>query len=55
MASYPVYSTDFFDGEHAVLKGASPVTALPLVRRSLRNWFRTRYPYVFAKFRTVER
>lgn len=55
MASYPVYSTDFFDGEHAVLKGASPVTALPLVRRSWRNWFRTRYPYVFAKFRTVER
>ena len=55
MASYPVYSTDFFDGDHAVLKGASPVTALRLVRRSYRNWFRTRYPYVFAKFRTVGR
>ncbi|HEX7616882.1 MAG TPA: SUMF1/EgtB/PvdO family nonheme iron enzyme [Thermoanaerobaculia bacterium] len=55
MASYPLYSTDFFDGDHAVLKGASPVTPIPLVRRSFRNWFRTRYPYVFAKFRTVGR
>jgi iron(II)-dependent oxidoreductase len=55
MASYPQYSADFFDDDHAVLKGASPVTALPLVRRSYRNWFRTRYPYVFAKFRTVAR
>jgi gamma-glutamyl hercynylcysteine S-oxide synthase len=53
MESYPQYSADFFDGRHAVLKGASPATALPLVRRSFRNWFRTRYPYVFAKFRTV--
>ena len=27
MASYPEYSADFFDGEHYVIKGASPVTA----------------------------
>ncbi len=53
MVSYPRYSADFFDGDHAVLKGASPVTAVPLVRRSFRNWFRTQYPYVFAKFRTA--
>ncbi len=53
MESYPSYSTDFFDGKHAVLKGASPVTSAALVRSSLRNWFRTRYPYVFAKFRTA--
>ena len=53
MASYPRYSVDFFDDEHAVLKGASPVTTLPLVRRSFRNWFRTQYPFVFAKFRTA--
>jgi len=53
MVSYPRYSADFFDGDHAVLKGASPVTALPLVRRSFRNWFRTQYPFVFAKFRTA--
>ena len=53
MVSYPRYSVDFFDGDHAVLKGASPVTAAPLVRRSFRNWFRTQYPFVFAKFRTA--
>ncbi|MFI5118894.1 MAG: SUMF1/EgtB/PvdO family nonheme iron enzyme [Thermoanaerobaculia bacterium] len=53
MVSYPRYSADFFDGEHAVLKGGSPVTAAPLVRRSFRNWFRTQYPFVFAKFRTA--
>jgi ergothioneine biosynthesis protein EgtB len=53
MASYPAYSADFFDGKHFVLKGASPATAKELVRRSLRNWFRPAYPYVYAKFRTV--
>ncbi|MGZ5494475.1 MAG: SUMF1/EgtB/PvdO family nonheme iron enzyme [Thermoanaerobaculia bacterium] len=53
MSSYPVYSTDFFDGQHYVLKGASPVTGRELVRRTFRNWFRPGYPYVFAKFRCV--
>jgi len=51
MASYPNYSADFFDGQHFVLKGASPATALQLVRRSFRNWFRGNYPYVYATFR----
>ena len=51
MASYPEYSADFFDGEHFVLKGASPVTARELLRPTLRNWFRGRYPYVYATFR----
>ncbi|MFY9552227.1 MAG: SUMF1/EgtB/PvdO family nonheme iron enzyme [Thermoanaerobaculia bacterium] len=53
MPSYPQYSSDFFDGKHFVLKGASPATASELVRRSFRNWFRPTYPYVYAKFRTV--
>ncbi len=53
MASYPEYSADFFDGQHYVMKGASPATPRDLVRRSFRNWFRPDYPYVFAKFRTV--
>jgi ergothioneine biosynthesis protein EgtB len=53
MASYPEYSADFFDGQHMVMKGASPATALPLLRRSFRNWFRTNYPYVYATFRCV--
>ncbi|MEX2272224.1 MAG: SUMF1/EgtB/PvdO family nonheme iron enzyme [Vicinamibacterales bacterium] len=55
MPSYPEYSADFFDGDHYVLKGASPVTARELLRRSFRNWFRPQYPYVYAKFRTVSR
>ncbi|MGH9372190.1 MAG: SUMF1/EgtB/PvdO family nonheme iron enzyme [Vicinamibacterales bacterium] len=53
MASYPEYSAEFFDGQHVVLKGASPATAKELIRRSFRNWFRPNYPYVYAKFRTV--
>ena len=53
MTSYPEYSADFFDGQHYVMKGASPATARALVRRSFRNWFRSNYPYVYAKFRTV--
>jgi len=54
MASYPEYSADFFDGQHYVMKGASPATARELVRRSFRNWFRPNYPYVYAGFRTVK-
>jgi iron(II)-dependent oxidoreductase len=51
MPSYPEYSADFFDGEHYVMKGASPVTARSLIRPGFRNWFRPRYPYVYATFR----
>jgi formylglycine-generating enzyme required for sulfatase activity len=51
MASYPPYSADFFDGEHFVMKGASPVTSRNLVRRSFRNWYRGDYPYMYATFR----
>lgn len=51
--SYPEYSADFFDGEHFVMKGGSPATARELLRPSFRNWFRPRYPYVYAGFRTV--
>jgi gamma-glutamyl hercynylcysteine S-oxide synthase len=51
MASYPEYSADFFDGEHFVMKGASPATASGLLRPTFRNWFRGRYPYVYATFR----
>ena len=53
MASYPEYSADFFDGEHLVLKGASPATSLDLLRPTFRNWFRRRYPHVYATFRCV--
>jgi formylglycine-generating enzyme required for sulfatase activity len=53
MASYPQYSADFFDGEHFVVKGASPVTNRNHIRRSMRNWYRPDYAYVYATFRTV--
>ena len=49
----PRYSADFFDGEHFVMKGASPATARELLRPTFRNWFRPRYPYVYATFRCV--
>ncbi|HZS10872.1 MAG TPA: SUMF1/EgtB/PvdO family nonheme iron enzyme [Nitrospirales bacterium] len=54
-AAYPGYSAAFFDGDHYVLKGGSPVTPARLLRRSFRNWFRPTYPYVYAAFRCVER
>ena len=53
MASYPEYSADFFDGDHFVVKGASPATGHCLIRRSFRNWFRPDYPYAYATFRCV--
>ncbi len=53
--TYPGYSSDFFDNEHFVLRGASWATPTELIRRSFRNWFQGRYPYVFASFRTVDR
>ena len=47
----PEYSADFFDGQHFVMKGASPATARELMRPTFRNWFRAHYPYVYAAFR----
>lgn len=52
-AFYPGYSADFFDGRHYVLKGGSPFTASPMLRRSFRNWFQPHYPYAYAGFRCV--
>jgi formylglycine-generating enzyme required for sulfatase activity len=53
MASYPLYSADFFDGRHFVMRGAGPVTSRSLIRRSFRNWFYGDYPYMDATFRRV--
>ena len=46
---YPEYSADFFDGEHFVMKGASPATARSRcsVRRSATGFARD-IPYVYA-------
>ena len=54
-AFYPGYSADFFQGRHFVLKGGSARTALPLLRRSFRNWFQPHYPYPYAGFRLTTR
>jgi gamma-glutamyl hercynylcysteine S-oxide synthase len=54
LPSYPEYSADFFDEEHFVMKGASPATARELLRPTFRNWFRARYPYVYATFRCAK-
>jgi iron(II)-dependent oxidoreductase len=51
---YPGYSADFFDGQHYVMKGASPRTATVFTRPSFRNWFRADYPYMYAGFRLLE-
>ncbi|HEV3330561.1 MAG TPA: SUMF1/EgtB/PvdO family nonheme iron enzyme [Bryobacteraceae bacterium] len=51
---YTNYSAPFFDGQHYVLKGASPRTARRFARPSFRNWFRPSYPYIYATFRMVQ-
>lgn len=51
---YPGYSANFFDGEHYVMKGASPRTSGLFVRSSFRNWFQPYYQNVYAAFRCVE-
>jgi len=51
---YQNYSAPFFDGQHFVLKGASPRTAARFLRPSFRNWFRPNYPYIYATFRLVQ-
>lgn len=51
--TYPGYSSDFFDGDHDVVFGASWATHAQLVRPSFRNWYRRSYPYVFSSFRVV--
>lgn len=53
-ACYPGYSAPFFDSDHFVLKGGSPLTAACFLRRSYRNWFRPDYRFVYASFRCVE-
>jgi iron(II)-dependent oxidoreductase len=52
---YPGYSANFFDGKHFVMKGASPRTAAPFLRRSFRNWFQPHYQYMYAGFRCVSK
>ena len=53
MASCPEYSAGPCDGDHYVLKGASPVTARSLVRRGFRGAERPGAVSRYTAFRTV--
>lgn len=53
-ATYPGYSSRFFDDDHFIVKGGSATTASRLLRRSFRNWFRQGYPHAHAGFRCVK-
>ncbi|RGB28902.1 C-type lectin protein [Rhizophagus diaphanus] len=48
---YPGYSSDFFDGKHAVILGGSWATHPKITRRSFRNWYQRGYPFVFCSVR----
>ncbi|KAK4051527.1 hypothetical protein OIV83_002667 [Microbotryomycetes sp. JL201] len=50
---YPGYSSDFFDGQHRVIMGASFATPTRLARPSFQNWYQAKYPYVLAGARIV--
>ena len=52
--TYPGYSSRFFDDDHFIVKGGAPTTALCLLRRSFRNWFRQGYSHAHAGFRCVK-
>lgn len=52
---YPGYTFDFFDGKHFVVLGGSWATVPRIAeRKTFRNWYQCKYPYVFAKFRLVK-
>lgn len=53
ISSYPGYSSDFFDGEHRVVRGASWATDSMLVRPTFRNWYRADYRYAWVGARLV--
>lgn len=50
---YPEYSSDFFDGKHYSMLGASWATQRRIIRKSFRNWFQSHYRFMFSKFRLV--
>ena len=54
LASYPEYSADFFDGEHFVMKGASPATAKSSSGRRSATGSGRDTRVVYATFRVVE-
>jgi formylglycine-generating enzyme required for sulfatase activity len=52
---YPGYSSDFFDDLHYVVLGGSWATEPRIAkRRTFRNWYQSKYPFIFSKFRLVK-
>ena len=52
---YPGYSADFFDGLHYVCLGGSWATVSRIVSRpTFRNWYQSKYLFIFSKFRCVK-
>ncbi|KAJ1566719.1 hypothetical protein HK405_008709 [Cladochytrium tenue] len=51
--AYPGYTSDFFDGAHAVVGGGASWATAPRMarRRAFRNWFQPDYPFAFVGFR----
>lgn len=39
---YPGYSSDFFDGQHLIIAGASFATPNRLARASFQNWYQAK-------------
>ncbi|KAL5523448.1 hypothetical protein ACEPAG_7621 [Sanghuangporus baumii] len=51
---FPGYSTDFFDGKHQVVLGASYATVPRLAgRRTVRNFYQHNYPYAWVGARVA--
>ncbi|EJD07989.1 uncharacterized protein FOMMEDRAFT_73812 [Fomitiporia mediterranea MF3/22] len=51
---FPGYSTDFFDGKHQVVLGASYATIPRLAgRRTVRNFYQHNYPYAWVAARVA--
>jgi gamma-glutamyl hercynylcysteine S-oxide synthase len=50
----PGYSAHALDGKHYVLKGASPRTAMPLIRRSFRHYAMPGHRHGYNTFRCVK-
>lgn len=53
-AHFPGYTTDFCDGRHHVVLGASYATVPRLSeRRTVRNFYQRQYPYAWVGARVV--
>ncbi|KWU42457.1 hypothetical protein RHOSPDRAFT_21167 [Rhodotorula sp. JG-1b] len=50
---YPGYSSDFFDGKHHIVLGASYASPHRLARPSFLNWYQKNYPFMLGGARVA--